>query len=231
MRKMFKLNSLIFGISLVFLGSIGGSAKAQSNSSCPTLRQKIDFSVNTVPRDIDYKLGVSQRKMTQLAQKVLRSRSSRNERVLGLTSTGHSISYQMRSQTARIGRNRFCARIASVDMEILVTKLNVYVLGKYRRGSCEYTAVIDHEHEHVATFQTGIENLEQKFNDQLWSIIRNLPPGFSSTPKLAGQAVFRNLKRSINRVKNPIERLMKSRNRQIDTPLSYKRLTQQCSKW
>jgi hypothetical protein len=116
-------------------------------------------------------------------------------------------------------------------MNILVTKINVYVLGEYRRGSCQYNAVIDHEHEHVATFQSGIKTLEREFTSKLPHTIHNLPPGIGATPKQAGQSAFRNLKHSINKLRKPIERMMKLRNRQIDTPKSYKLLTQQCINW
>ena len=228
---MARINYIIGRLVFIFLTVFGLSALSQTRSPCPALKKEVNVSVITSPRDITYQLGVKQNKLNQLAGKILRTRANNSSRVLGLTSTGHSITYEMSSQTARIGPNRYCSRIRSVNMNILVTKINVYVLGEYRRGSCQYNAVIDHEHEHVATFQSGIKTLEREFNSKLPHTIRNLPAGIGSTPKQAGQSAFLNLKHSINKLRKPIERMMKLRNRQIDTPKSYKLLTQQCINW
>ena len=228
MIKQFKISLL--AISLIgFLLISGSSADAQNRRSCPALQKKIEFSVQTRSRPIDYDVSLNQQQLARLANRFKSSRLKSNERALGLTSSHHSVGFNMNSQVARLGPNRYCARVQSVDVEILVKKLKVYILGKYRRGTCQYKAVVDHEH--VATFQQGIEELEQTFNDRLWRILRNLKPGYGSTPNQASQRAFKILGANLNRMKAPIERRMNSRNRQIDTPLSYQLLTQQCSRW
>ncbi|MBT3917120.1 MAG: hypothetical protein HN731_04575 [Rhodospirillaceae bacterium] len=231
---MTNLSKLFLGTAsaVVFLLILNSSADAQKRrSTCPVLQKKIEFTVKTTSRPIDYDVSLNQQQLARLANRFKSSRLKSNERALGLTSSQHSVGFEMNSQVARLGSNRYCARIQSVDVEILVKKLKVYILGKYRRGTCQYKAVVDHEHEHVATFQSGIETLEQTFNDRIWRIIRNLQPGFGSTPKQASQRAFKILGANLNRIKAPIERRMNSRNRQIDTPLSYQMLTQQCSRW
>jgi len=223
--------SVFITATLFLLPVFGNSSDAQTRRTCPVLQQKIEFTVKTTTRPIDYDVSLNQQQLARLANRHRSSRLKSNERALGLTSSHHSVGFHMNSQVARLGPNRYCARVQSVDVEILVKKLKVYILGKYRRGTCHYKAVVDHEHEHVATFQSGIETLEQTFNDRIWRIIRNLQPGFGSTPKQASQRAFKILGASLNRIKAPIERRMNSRNRQIDTPLSYQMLTQQCSRW
>ena len=116
-------------------------------------------------------------------------------------------------------------------IKITVLKIDVYVLGKYPRGSCQYKAILDHEHEHVATYQSGLGELEREFNNKLWSVIRNLNAGVGPTPKTSSNAAFRIMEKEIAAIQLPIEQKMKSRDREIDTPLSYKVLTQQCTSW
>jgi hypothetical protein len=219
------------GLSLFLLIITITPLSAKNMERCPNLQQNIKISINIIQKDVDYDLTVTQKKLTQLANKLSASRSAQNEKVLGLTETGHFLSYAMKSQIAQIGKSRYCARIISINMEIRVTKLTVYVLGKYPKGSCHHNAIIDHEHEHVATFQTGIEIIEQKFRQNLLTILHSIKPGIGVSPKQANQTVFKSLKNKIEKIRRPIEKKIKLLNRKIDTPLSYKLLSQQCQHW
>ena len=226
---MKKLKSLI--IFQLFILSILSSfcMKTQARQACPAIKGKISFSVKIIPKNIGYHLGISLKKLHQIAEKKIGQQS--NQQVLGLTSTRQSISAKMIGQTNQVLSDLFCTRVISVDIKIKVIKLDVYVLGKYPRDSCQYAAIIDHEHEHVTTYYTGLNSLERVFNKKLWYIIRNLSPGIASTSKKASEAAFKNIRDKIGKVQSPIEQAMKDRNRQIDTPLSYKILTQQCATW
>jgi hypothetical protein len=48
---------------------------------------------------------------------------------------------------------------------------------------------------------------------------------------MSSNAAFRNMKKEIAAIQKPIEHKMKIRDRQIDTPHSYKVLKQQCTAW
>ena len=221
-------NKKIIQLLLVFIiCNIYFSADAKH--ICEGIKGGIYFSVNVIPKNISYNLDITQNDLNRLAGKNFGK--YKNYRVLGLTSTKQSISANMRGQTSQIPSGLFCFRLTSVDIKIKMLKLDVYVLGKYARGSCQYAAIIDHEHEHVSIYQTGIRTMEQAFKNKLGYIIRNLPPGIANTSDKAGEIVFSKMREKINQIKLPIEREMKFRDRQIDTPQSYKRLTQKCSKW
>ena len=153
---------------------------------------------------------------------------------MGLTSTYLNVSTESVSETSRqfskISKTHFCARIHFVAIKIR-TKIKVYTLNKYKPGTCQYNAIIEHEHEHVSTFQNGLKNLKDEFENRIWGIIRNLPPGIGTSPKRASKAAFKYLDFRINRIKGPIEKQMQIENENIDTPLSYRKLTQKCNSW
>jgi hypothetical protein len=222
-------NSLIAIITLLITLFFTISIETQAQPVCPAIKERIDFSVKVLPKQVNYILNAKQNQLNQLAGKRLKQRSY--QRVLGLTSTKQLVSAQMRGETKQISPASFCTRITSVGIKIKVLKLDVYVLGKYPRGSCQFDAIIDHEHEHVATYQRGVRELEREFNNKLWNVIRNLGPGIGSSPKTSSNAAFRNMKKEITAIQSPIEQKMKIRDRQIDTPHSYKVLTQQCAAW
>jgi hypothetical protein len=137
----------------------------------------------------------------------------------------------MDSHVHKISPIRYCSRIISVNVEIRIINLTVYVLGKYLRGSCQYKAIIEHELKHVTIFLLGINNLEQKFKNSLPTIINSVGPGIGSSSQQANKIVFEKLRAKILQASRPIEKKMKVRNRSIDTPLSYKLLKQQCRWW
>ena len=221
--------SLTISIFLFFIIVCNICMETKARPLCPVIKERINFTVKVIPKNISYNLDLRQKGLNQLAGKNLKQKS--NQRVLGLTSTKQSVSARMRGHTTQISSSFYCTGITTVDVEIKVMQLNVYVLGKYPRGSCQYSAIIDHEHEHVATYQTGISKLERVFNNRLWNIIRNLPPGIASTSKRSANAAFKHMEEKITALRTPIEQAMKYRDRQIDTPLSYKLLTQQCASW
>jgi hypothetical protein len=202
---------------------------SHAEASCVSDKDKISFSVKVIPKNINYNFGISQKTLNQLSGRSFSKKT--NQKVLGLTSTKQSISAKMVGLTNKMSSGLFCYNVTSVNIEIKILTLDVFVLGKYARGSCQYTAIIDHEHEHVATYKTGINQLKRALNNKLLESIKNLPPGISNTPKKAGNATFRMIQNKINQIKIPIEREMRYRDRQIDTPLNYKLLQQKCPSW
>ena len=209
----------------------GNPATAKTRYHCPDRLEPLYFSVKTIPRNITYNLKLNRQQIARLANRTLSARPKRGGNTLGLTSVGHALKYSYKFSTRQISRNRYCARLLAVEIEIQVTKLEVYSLKKYRRGSCQYNAIVDHEHEHVATFQHAIDTLEEIFTHQAPEIIDNSPPGIGASALQAQFSMKKTLKYNINKIRDRIIRKMNVRNAQIDTPLSYKRISQKCSKW
>lgn len=228
---MVNAKRLIIIIIFSFCAIDPGLTYAARSKKCPQLNDKINYFIEIVPKNIEYDFRISQKQLNRMAGRITSSRRIRREKVLGLTSTQHEISYKMSSQPVTMNKARFCARINSVSLKIRVKKLKVYILNKYKPGTCQYNAIIDHEHEHVSTFQNGLKNLKEEFESRIWGIIRNLPPGIGTSPSRASKAAFKYLDYRIRRIKDPIEKRMQIENEKIDTPLSYRKLTQRCKSW
>ncbi|MBT3991375.1 MAG: hypothetical protein HON14_11715 [Rhodospirillaceae bacterium] len=207
------------------------STAAQSRRACPQLKEPLFFSVTVTPKNIKYNLRLSQQQIIRLAKRPLRARPDRGSKTLGLTTVAHVVKSSYQDISYQIGPNRYCARLASLELEIKITDLKVYSLRKYPRGSCQYKAIVDHEHEHVVTFQNAMKSLERDFTSKLPRIIEKSPAVIGVSPLQARQTLRRNLNHNIDKIRNRVLRKMNARNRQIDTPLSYKRISQKCSKW
>ena len=218
-----------FSLFLITLALCNIIFPINAKEICAGFKGDINFSVKVIPKNIHYNLGISQEDLHQLAGK--KYGQNKKKQILGLTSTKQSISTKMAGQVSKMSTGLFCFQVTSVDIKIKILQLDVFVLGKYARGSCQYAAIIDHEHEHVTTYQIGINKLERAFNRKLLGIIKRLPPSISNTPEKARNIAFKMVLDKIKQIKTPISRAMKYRDQQIDTPLSYKSLTQQCSSW
>jgi hypothetical protein len=223
--------SLTITLATAFLGLSSISADAQSRRACPALEEPFHISIKIIPRDVEYNLTLSQGQIVQLAKRPLRARPGQGSKTLGLTTVAHVVKSSYEDITHHIGRNRYCSRLTSLELEIKTTDLKVYSLKKYPRGSCQYKAIIDHEHEHVVTFQTAMQNLENIFTHKLPGIIERSPPGVGASRLQARHTLRKTLNYNLDKLRDRVLRKMAARNRQIDTPLSYKRISQKCSKW
>ena len=91
-------NKKIIQLLLVFIFcNIYFSADAKQ--ICEGIKGGIDFSVNVIPKNINYNLDITQNDLNRLAGKNFGK--YKNYRVLGLTSTKQSISANMRGQTSQ----------------------------------------------------------------------------------------------------------------------------------
>ncbi len=222
---------LLIATALTIFKITSSPVQAQTTYNCPDRSEPLYFSVKATPKNITYNLKLNKSQIIKMAARSLPRGSSKAANTLGLTSVGHSLKYAYQFRTHQIGPKRYCARLLSVEIDIEVTRLEVFSLRKYPRGSCQYNAIVDHEHEHVAAFQRAIETLEEVFTHEAPDIIDRSPPGVGISALQAQHSVTKSLKYNINKIRDRIIRQMTIRNRQIDTPLNYKRISQKCDKW
>lgn len=143
-------------------------------------------------KNINFHLGVNRKNSTNLTPKNFYG-DARNK-ILGLTSTKQKISSRMVGQTDEIGPKLFCSQVTFVDIKMRLISLDAHVLGKYPRGSCQYKVIINHEHENVAIFQNGINNLERTFNNGLLPMKRSISTRNTSITNNSQKIVFKNIR-------------------------------------
>jgi len=212
--------------------SLPDAAQADSHLlRCPPVAGGANISVVVDPGRIVYNHRLNK---SELAQLVRRSRGrtlSAYEQPLGLTVWSSVNRPEYRAQVAQIGPRQFCARIDAVKVNLIIKSMDVYVVREYRRGSCQYSAVIAHEHLHVDVARTVMTEYRGRFEEIVRRVADRLQPIVASTANRAANAVYQRFENEIRPLFQQMVQEMGRRNGTIDTPQSYRDLFKLCDRW
>ena len=215
----------------IMLASGATYSGARADQLCPRVDGGVKISVNVKPFNIAYNHRLSKR---ELANKVRRSRGktlSAYEQPLGLTmwSSEYALNYQ--PQVAQLSTRKYCARIDTVKLDLIIKDMDVYVVREYPRGSCQYAAVLAHEHDHVEVARSVMTRYRGHFEAQIWSIAGRLQPVIATSADRAVEGVYWQFDRLIKPLFRRMVREMAKLNNAIDAPRSYQKLFSLCPRW
>ncbi|MES9855174.1 MAG: hypothetical protein ABW166_01030 [Sedimenticola sp.] len=125
----------------------------------------------------------------------------------------------------------FCADARSVDVEIGFKEFNVYILNRYRPGSCQYRVTKKHEMKHVALYRKvlaeALPELEAAINEAVSSQL----PIWAQDITDAREAVSALIKNTVNPLMKRVGEEMKVANAAIDTRTRYRWEQAKCRSW
>jgi hypothetical protein len=180
---------------------------------------------------VKYNHGLGRGSIATKARRLGFSGGRPNVDISGLTSSSYETRYQVKVQTRKIGRNRYCAQLLSVEAWAGFTGMTVYVAREYKRGSCQYRAILDHEHQHVAINRRVFQKYLPKIEKTLRATARKMGPFVASSPNGAGKIVTNRLKAALRPTASALDRALDKSNANIDTKANYKRVNARCRKW
>ena len=99
-----------------------------SGTVCPEVQSGVKISVGVDPGRVAYNHRLSKR---ELANRVRRSRGktlSAYEQPLGLTVWSNEYALNYRPQVAQLGARKYCARIDTVRLDLVIKNMDVYVV-------------------------------------------------------------------------------------------------------
>lgn len=147
----------------------------------------------------------------------------------GLTTTqiegraGYSLARARRPDGAVcIALDEVRGELANRDVEILID-------AKYREGSCEHAAVLDHEREHVRINAAALREGEGFLRRQLATATRPWAGRWVLEPE--GRAIDAAIGRAIDAAVARIRATATARHAGLDTPQSYARTQRRCEDW
>ncbi len=204
---------------------------AQVTRTCPPIQGGVNLSVETDGGRIIYDHTLNKQKLRALALKIGSIAMGSRQQPLGLTTVSRIWDPDLRLQGANIGRNRYCARIDTMKIRIMLNDLRVYVASDYARGTCQYAAVIAHEHEHVEVFRSVLSKYRAIVERRSQSFVWHMKPGLGLNQKEAYQKVIRRIDQLWEELEREMSLEMAEKNAKIDSPQSYAKLFRQCWKW
>jgi len=122
-----------------------------------------------------------------------------------------------------------CTALSKVSAHLSMPTLTIRIDRRYRPGSCEYSAILDHEQEHVHITRETLKRWSDPMRRQLESVVRMWRDRW-----LAASAQQR-IKEAIDHaIADLIRQIQEDADRQhaaIDTPAAYEKVQRQCSGW
>ena len=127
----------------------------------------------------------------------------------------------------------YCYWLQGIEVELLYKSLEVYVAREYKRGSCEYKAILRHEREHVAIARRNLEKFKPKVRYALTSLLLPTPdrPIKLASAGASEAALEALLEKVLDPVYQEMQEDLNKAQAAIDTPQSYARVRAQCSNW
>jgi len=146
-----------------------------------------------------------------------------------LAELGLGISVSVRS--FQMSNGRFCSFLSAVEANVGYDAIDVYILRKYQRGSCEYSVVLNHEREHVVVFESTLSEYLPRLRSTIEESAVSIEPIRSRDRNKAAQQMRRELSDAVSGLLDEISATLDRRNARLDTIESYRRLQRECSSW
>ena len=143
-----------------FLVSAATAARAQ----CPLEPGSVETAVVKKPVSIVYHHDMNGREITHLAGVVPPMGSYHNA---GFTASNVNYNLTVEGTTAPAGGPWYCAVLTKAIITLSIPNLDVYVTRDYRKDSCLYTAVLTHELKHVGNLRDTLEDLIERWKQEL----------------------------------------------------------------
>ncbi len=198
---------------------------------CPAANALPRVSLQINPGRVAYNTRKDRRQLRRLQGQRGSPSRKRGWHPIGLTLTELKFRMKISINTLPRPGQGHCATVGAVEAELGFGDITVYVDKRYRKGSCQYRSVIEHENEHVAIFRSTLDRYAPKVEDRLTRAAEKLKPVAASTPNQAAKRLQKALQRQMAPLFKEMNRVLDSKNNGIDTAANYKREQARCSKW
>ena len=218
----------ILGVLLLMASS--GWVSAQASSRCARISDLPPLEVHMTvsePR-MDYRHDVDLLGLPRIGNS-LESRPA-GGKILGLTLHGEGFVYKYREKWIRQGDGPYCHYLISVDGELTLSQMTVYVASNYPVGSCEYNEVLEHENTHVRITRGMIDRYTPRLERALRMAAREINP-VVTTEQSGQEEIARRLNAEIRPVLQQFRAETAQANAVIDTPDNYRKTTARCKNW
>jgi len=225
-----KLMRLV-AVSLLGGMCVLGSLNSAVAKTCPDA--KVNPSVIFINDDAKTILNreKSSVEITQLSQSVGALRNHGSRKLLGLAYTKMRPDLRVRVSAREERKGTFCIVLTEVKMAFDTVSSVVFVDRKYRPGSCEYRAILEHEMEHMTINRRVLGKYKTLLEQRLERKSANIRP-FKTTSMQAGAEIVSN--RLMADMKSLIDEFFEVRQREnnkIDTRNSYAVVKRKCNNW
>lgn len=219
-------------IGAALLGVLGLSDAAQAASCDFAMPRDVVININRNDGTIEYNNRNSRADLQRMQRRTNRSSAFGNEWTpVGLTLTELKYGMQVRIEAIRLGNQRYCARLTSVDAHLGYDKIQVFVARKFQPGSCHYNSITEHELTHVRVFQNTLNSFFPRLQRRLERAAQAVQPIHASSPEAAAAKLQRHLSATVDPLFKDMNRTLDRENAKLDTPGRYRAEQARCQNW
>ena len=217
----------------VFFLSIASAPKnnvSAAEQACPPYSDAIRVRFNKLTPDPVYNhtLGVTGIRNLFLTRGL--TISGDHQRALGVTYARMVFYMEAESSTVPQG-NGYCVYLKSVDAEFGWRRMEVHVANDYRKGTCEYNAILDHENQHVSITRNALSAYAPHVRAELERELAREQPVFTHNPRAAFNRISDGLYGRMRGVVDRFSQYQASRNAVIDSSSNYGAIADLCPNW
>ena len=150
---------------------------------------------------------------------------------IGLTLADRSMRIGVSVRSEQLSDGSFCSSLASVEASVVYNSIEVYIANEYKRGSCQYGAILDHERRHVGVFNDTLMGFAPRIERHLYDTANTLEPIHSKDHRKAAKILQDHLERALKPVFKEFDRVLAWRNGALDTEENYREEMKGCLTW
>ena len=156
----------------------------------------------------------------------------RRSRILGLTAPDLKIETNGAYVTEPTDTG-YCFWVEGIDVTLRYRSMDIYVASNYRRRSCNYRVILQHEEKHVRAARTNLERYAPRIRFALTSLL--IPKGRSPVAVASPEDGEGEMQRLFAKLLKPVYADMhvalRTSQGELDTPQAYRRLFGLCKRW
>lgn len=203
---------------------------ASAANGCPATKPPRVIVV-TEKGPLSYDYGKSGEQIEKMVGKSGLGSHVQHGRVRGLTHSQLSVKFSNALLSSQLGSGRFCLALTEVTATLGYDRTTVYVDRKYRKGSCEFNAIMEHENQHVLFNRASLAQSAPKIKAALEEAVPKANPliveALGSGKKRQMDLLQTQLAPHISAMNAARDRL----NATIDTAQSYRATQAKCRNW
>ena len=228
------MRKILFSLVLFSFTFGGNYAKADRyDDFCSASRSQVPVNLNINYGEVEYLHDLKHSSFARYLRREMDMKAKLAQTVRGLTVAEASFGIQGNAEVTKMG-NRYCVRLANVDVTFGYSRIVVLIDKKYKEKSCEYKVIKEHEDTHVYLNRQVLTEFAPRIKQKVNEVAASILPRVEYTKVRAEKALSEMLAKVQEAVKPDMAEfriLQDERNQAIDTKENYRATTNMCDRW
>jgi hypothetical protein len=201
--------------------------------NCPAPEQP-QITLDVVEDPVQYDFSRDRTALNQMGSTMLASRNTigSSSYVGGLTNGTINSDMSTELQTLTSSDGSACVWVSSVKLRLHYQPV-VYISREFVEGSCYHTAVLEHEHKHVAVDLALMQSFAPQLQQAIQAAAEQIHYGPFPAAQLesTGQNINQVMDAKLNESMSNLSAQRQAQQAQVDVPQEYARVQALCRNW